>query len=108
MDAGIFFVLPSTHQHYGKLVTILQQHPLVSRPYTAQDGTQRTFHSRGFILTDGIDEFYAEMTGDTALSCPQLDAGTLHALQGYMRQRSFLDKNGVTRYENQIYITKLY
>ena len=52
-----------------KLVRIINQFPLASRSYTAQDGTQRTFHSRGFLLTDGIDEFYAEMTGDTALGC---------------------------------------
>ena len=90
-----------------KLVTILQQSPLVSRPYTAQDGTQRTFHSRGFILTDGIDEFYAEMTGDAALACPEYDRTLLHKMQGHIRQRSFLDKNGVTRYENLICITKL-
>lgn len=90
-----------------KLVTILQQNPLVSRPYTTQDGVQKVFHSRGFILSDGIDEFYAEMTGDAALSCPELDRSVLHAMQGYLRQRSFLDKNGATRYENQAYITKI-
>jgi single-stranded DNA-binding protein len=28
-------------------------------------------------------------------------------MQGYIKQRSFQDKNGNTRYENQIYITKL-
>ena len=51
-----------------KLVRIINQFPLASRSYTAQDGTQRTFHSRGFLLTDGIDEFYAEMTGDMAVA----------------------------------------
>ena len=33
-----------------KLVTIIDQLPLASRPYTAQDGTQKVFNSRGFIL----------------------------------------------------------
>lgn len=90
-----------------KLVRIIDQLPLSSRAYTAQDGTQRTFHSRGFLLTDGIDEFYAEMTGDTALSCPELDRNVLHQVQAQIRQRAYQDKNGATRYENQIYITRL-
>lgn len=90
-----------------KLVRIIKQHPLASRTYTAQDGTQRTFHSRGFLLTDGIDEFYAEMTGDAALSCPELDRSMLHTVQAQIRQRAYQDKNGTTRYENQIYISRL-
>ena len=90
-----------------KLVRIIEQHPLASRTYTAQDGTQRTFHSRGFLLTDGIDEFYAEMTGDAALSCPEMDLGVLHIVQATLRQRAYQDKNGATRSENQIYITRL-
>ncbi len=90
-----------------KLVRIINQFPLASRSYTAQDGTQRTFHSRGFLLTDGIDEFYAEMTGDTALGCPELDRMVLHQVQATIRQRAYQDKNGTTRYENQIYITRL-
>ena len=49
-----------------KLVTIINQFPLASRPYTAQDGTGRVFNSRGFILSDGIDEFYGEMVGRMA------------------------------------------
>ena len=90
-----------------KFVRIIEQHPLASRTYTAQDGTQRTFHSRGFLLTDGIDEFYAEMTGDAALSCPEMDRTMLHIVQATIRQRAYQDKNGATRYENQIYITRL-
>ena len=86
-----------------KLIRIIDQLPLSSRAYTAQDGTQRTFHSRGFLLTDGIDEFYAEMT----LSCPELDRNVLHQVQAQIRQRAYQDKNGATRYENQIYITRL-
>ena len=90
-----------------KIIKIIGQLPLASRAYTAQDGTQRTFHSRGFLLTDGIDEFYAEMTGDAALSCPELDRSVLHTVQAQIRQRAYQDKNGMTRYENQIYISRL-
>ena len=90
-----------------KLVTILEQRPVVARNYTAQDGTQKTFYSKGFILSDGIDEFYAEMTGDMARDTAPLDTTTLHMMQGYIKQRSFIDKNGQTRFENQIIITRL-
>lgn len=89
------------------IVKIVEQKAHVARQYTAQDGTQKTFHSMGFILSNGIDEFYAEMTGDMARDCQPYDPNTLHVMQGYIKQRSFEDKNGVKRYENQIYITKL-
>ena len=90
-----------------KLVTIIDQHPLASRPYTAQDGMQKVFNSRGFILSDGIDEFYAEMTGDMAVAAGEYDRTVWHKMQGYIKQRSFQDKNNVTRFDNQIFITKL-
>ena len=90
-----------------KLVTILEQRPVVARNYTAQDGTQKTFYSKGFILTDGIDEFYAEMTGDMARDTQPYDTSLLHKVQGYIKQRSFTDKNGQTRFENQIIINRL-
>lgn len=88
-------------------VTIIEQHGLKSRPYQDNQGVQRTFHSRGFVLSNGIDEFYAEMTGDQALQCGEYDKTLLHRLQGYIRQRRFTDKNGQERFENQIYIVKL-
>ena len=90
-----------------KLVTIMEERPVVARNYTAQDGTQKTFYSKGFILTDGIDEFYAEMTGDMARDAQPYDATLIHKMQGYIKQRSFTDKNGQTRFENQIIITRM-
>ena len=88
-------------------VTIIEQRPLQSRTYQDNQGQSRVFHSRGFVLTNGIDEFYAEMTGDAALNCPEMDLGVLHIVQATIRQRAYQDKNGTTRYENQIYITRL-
>jgi hypothetical protein len=90
-----------------KLVRIVEQKAHTTRQYTAQDGTQKTFHSMGFILSDGIDEFYAEMTGEMARECQPYDKDVMHHMQGYIRQRSFTDKNGEVRYDNQIVITKL-
>ena len=90
-----------------KLVSIIQQHPLVARPYTAKDGTPMVFNSRGFLLTDGIDEFYAEMTGDAALACPEYDRTVWHRMQGCIKTRAYTDKNGATRYENQVVISRM-
>ena len=45
-----------------KFVTIINQGAHVAHQYTAQDGTQKVYHTMGFVLSDGIDEFYAEMT----------------------------------------------
>ena len=90
-----------------KIVTILEQHPLVARPYTAKDGSNMVFNSRGFVLTDGIDQFYAEMTGDAAVACPEYDRTMFHSLQACIRTRVYTDKNDAMRYENQVFITKL-
>lgn len=88
-------------------MTIIEQRDLQSRQYTNQKGENLTFHSRGFVLSTGIDEFYAEMTGDQALQCGDYDRTMLHRFQGYIRQRRFTDKNGTERFENTVYITKL-
>ena len=50
-------------------VTIIEQRPLQSRPYTDSQGQNRVFYSKGFVLSNGIDEFYAEMTGDGCIGC---------------------------------------
>lgn len=88
-------------------VTIIEQRPLQSRTYQDNQGQNRVFHSRGFVLSNGIDEFYAEMTGESALQCGELDRSLLHRFQGYIRQRKFTDKNGQERFENAVYIAKL-
>ena len=90
-----------------KTVFIREQLPLISRPYTASDGTQKVFHSRGFILSDGVDEFYAEMLGDMARDVQPFEVNIWHRVQAYIKQRQWQDKNGQTRYENQIVITKM-
>ena len=88
-------------------VTIIEQRDLQSRTYTNQKGENAVFHSRGFVLSNGIDEFYAEMVGEAALLCPAYDCTVLHRMQGNIRQRRFTDKNGTDRFENIIYIQKL-
>ena len=48
-----------------------------------------------------------EILGDMARDCQPYNKDIAHVMQGYIKQRSFQDKNGNTRYENQIYITKM-
>ncbi len=88
-------------------VKIMEQMPNVARTYTAQDGSAQVFNSRGFRLSTGIDEFYAEMVGEAAVKCPEYDLGSIHRMQGQMRTRSYRDKHGETRYVNEIIISKL-
>ena len=44
---------------------------------------------------------------NTALSCPEPNRTVLHAVQAQIRQRAYQDKNGTTRYENQVYIERI-
>ena len=91
-----------------KSVMIIKQHPLESRQYTRRDGQQDTYNSVGFELTDGIDRFYAEATGELALSLQQpLDTSTMHRIQGRMACRQWQDKEGRTRFENAVIITRI-
>ena len=48
-----------------KLVMIREQLPLQERNYTDRNGQPQVFASVGFVLTDGTDTFYAELTGDS-------------------------------------------
>ena len=88
-------------------VTIVEQRELQSRPYTNLQGQSSMFHSRGFVLSNGIDDFYAEMTGEAALTCPVYDTSVLHRLQATFRHRRYTDKNGQDRFDNLVYINKL-
>ncbi len=90
-----------------KYVTILHQYPLLSRTYTDRDGQTKIFHSRGFHLTDGIDEFYAEIQGEGAVNAGEFAPDRIHRVQCFLKARKYTDKNGAERFDNQVVITKL-
>lgn len=90
-----------------KTLQIVQQGALTERQYTDRNGVPQVFASRGFILTDGIDTFYAEATGDYARSLGQFDTSLLHRTQLQMYFREYKDKDGNTRYTNEIRIIKI-
>ncbi len=91
-----------------KTIFIKEQFPAQTREYTAFDGTQKVFHTRGFLMTDGVDEFYAELRGDAALSVGEFDRTVPHRLQCAMQVRPYQTQAGETRYQTQIVINKLY
>ena len=90
-----------------KLVTIIQQLPLQERSYTDRNGQNQVFASRGFVLTDGIDTFYAEAVGDMARTMPQYDPSVMHTVQCQMSQREFSGSDGVTRHSTEVRIIKM-
>ena len=90
-----------------KLVSIVQQLPLVERPYTDRQGQQQVFASRGFVLTDGVDTFYAEAVGDTARVMPQFDPAVMHMVQCQLAIRDYDDKNGQKRWLTEVKIVKM-
>ena len=102
-------VFQKTIEKMEKIVMIQQQLPLQERSYTDRNGQQQMFASRGFVLSDGIDTFYGEMTGEYARSqaAVQYDTKTFHTVQAQIATREYRDKDGNTRYQSEIRITKL-
>lgn len=90
-------------------VMVLSQLPLQEHQYQDRSGQMQIFASRGFILSDGINSFYAEMQGDYARSQAQtqFDPGVWHAAQTQCSVREYRDKDGNVRYSNEVRILKL-
>jgi len=90
-----------------KPVTIIQQFPLQERQYTDRNGQQQIFASRGFVLSDGIDTFFAEATGDMARNMPEYTINSLYNLQAQITLREYKGNDGQKRYANEVRIIKL-
>lgn len=89
-----------------KQVAIKQQFALQEREY-AKNGETRKFASMGFILTDGLDTFYAEMTGNSARECGNLRKDCTYMGQFEMQVRSWETANHETAYATSVYINRL-
>ena len=92
-----------------KQVKILQHFPMAERQYTDRNGQAACFTSKGFKLSDGVDSFYAEMTGDMAKRCQNVtyEQGKMYCAQMQISCREFTDRDGVVRYSNEIRIINL-
>ena len=91
-----------------KIVRIISQTGVVSRSYTdRRTGEQKTMNSRTFRLTDGVDTFVAEMTGEKAVNSPTLDTKQLYRVQCTMVTREWTSQSGETNVTTSIYLDKI-
>ena len=57
-----------------KTVRILEQSALSTRKYTdKKSGQEKVMNAVTFKLTDGVDTFLGEVTGERAVNCPIYD-----------------------------------
>ena len=90
-------------------VKIKQVLPLQQRTYTDRNGQTQVFKSKGFLLTNGNNDVYAEAIGNTAERYEQrtFDFTQHHVADLNIAVREYTDKDGVTRYSNEITLTRL-
>ena len=100
------------------IVGIVEQYELKERTYQdKQTMQQKTFASRGFILSHGADRFYCEMVEEDARQyvklVPNIDfpSGARVTRQFVAtinsRVRKWNDQNGEERFENRLILSKL-
>lgn len=92
-----------------KTVRIIQQLAFQERSYTDRNGQNQTFATMGFVLSDGVDTFYAEMQGDMARSNRDVhpDPDLLHQVQTQISAREYQDKDGKLHFSNEVRIIKM-
>lgn len=92
------------------LVTIMNVLPIQARDYDNKTtGKKDTFYSKGYVLSDGLNTFYAEAVGNLAqrLEREPLNASGFVNVEISMNAREFQDKNNVTRYSTDIIIQRI-
>ena len=90
-----------------KLVTSLEQGAHSQRTYDGKDGQPTVFHFMDFVLSDGIDTFHAQATGNLAQALQPLDKNSLHKVQCHISHRTFDRQDGSVGHENVIYIDRI-
>lgn len=90
-----------------KQVFIARQFALEEREYTTSNGERKVMASKGFVLTDGIDVFYAEMTGNQARECGELDMQLLYHVQTEMRCTCWETQDHRKAYQTRVYINRI-
>lgn len=90
-----------------KEVIIKKQFALQEREYTTNEGERKKFATKGFILTDGLDTFFAEMTGNMARECGDLREDVPYMLQAEMQVRAWETQDHRTAYATSVYINRL-
>ena len=90
-------------------VRILNQSPLVTRQYMdRKTGEQKVINSVTLRLTDGIDTFLGEITGERAVNCPKYDPQYLYQVQCSMVVREWnSQQTGEAMKATTIYVDKI-
>ena len=92
-----------------RTVRIMQQSPLVTRKYMdRKTGDEKVINSVTLKLTDGIDTFLGEITGERAVNCPQYDLTRLYQVQCSMVVREWnSQQTGEAMQSTTIYVDKI-
>ena len=90
-------------------VRIMNQSPLATRQYTdKKTGEQKVINSVVLKLTDGIDTFLGEITGERAVNCPKFDPQHQYRVQCSMVVRDWTSQQtGEAMQATTIYVDKI-
>lgn len=92
-----------------KTVRILNQSGLITRQYQdKKSGEQKIINSVTLKLTDGIDTFLGEITGERAVNCPRYDPQYFYKVQCSMVVREWSSQQtGEAMQATTIYVDKI-
>ena len=90
-------------------VRILNQSPLMTRQYMdKKSGEQKVINSVTLKLTDGLNTFLGEITGERAVNCPKFDPQYLYEVQCSMVVREWnSQQTGEAMQATTIYVDKI-
>ena len=92
-----------------KTVRILNQSGLMTRQYLdKKTGDQKVINSVTLKLTDGLNTFLGEITGERAVNCPRFDPQYLYKVQCSMVVREWnSQQTGEAMQATTIYVDKI-
>ena len=92
-----------------RTVRIMQQSPLVTRKYMdRKTGDQKVINTVTLKLTDGIDTFLGEITGERAVNCPKYDPQYIYKVQCSMVVREWnSQQTGEAMQATTIYVDRI-
>ena len=90
-------------------VRILNQSPLMTRQYMdKKTGEQKVINSVTLKLTDGLNTFLGEITGERAVNCPKFDPQYVYKVQCSMVVREWnSQQTGEAMQATTIYVDKI-
>ena len=90
-------------------VRILNQSQLMTRQYMdKKTGEQKVINSVTLKLTDGLNTFLGEITGERALNCPKFDPQYVYKVQCSMVVREWnSQQTGEAMQATTIYVDKI-